>query len=104
MMRLNPARYERQASQRNKTSCLIRKPPRSWSVRPVPSTPPFPLFFCLILSFASIQKDMLLVFEEETLDPLCDDSSLTLPLILDAIVLSVASLKASSLCWAWVLN
>ncbi|CBN76007.1 hypothetical protein Esi_0277_0015 [Ectocarpus siliculosus] len=50
------------------------------------------------------EKDMLLVFEEETLDPLCDDSSLALPLILDAIVLSVASLKASSLCWAWVLN
>ncbi|CAN0269838.1 unnamed protein product [Ectocarpus fasciculatus] len=50
------------------------------------------------------EKDMLLVFEEETLDPLCDDSSLTLPLILDGILLSVASLKASSLCWAWVLN
>ncbi|CAM9320779.1 unnamed protein product [Ectocarpus sp. 13 AM-2016] len=55
-------------------------------------------------AFLFCENDMLLVFEEETLDPLCDDSSLTLPLILDAIVLSVASLKASSLCWAWVLN
>lgn len=46
---------------------------------------------------------MMLVFDEETLEPLCD-KSLTLPVILDGVLLAVASLKASSLCWAWVLN
>lgn len=46
---------------------------------------------------------MMLVFDEETLDPLCD-RSLTVPVILDGVLLTVASLKASSLCWAWVLS
>lgn len=46
---------------------------------------------------------MTLILDDEVLDPLCD-SSLTLPLILDGVLLTVASIKASSLCWAWVLN
>ncbi|CAM9432322.1 unnamed protein product [Hapterophycus canaliculatus] len=50
------------------------------------------------------KRDMILVFEEETLQPLCDESSLMVPIILDGVLLTVASLKASSLCWAWVLS
>lgn len=46
---------------------------------------------------------MMLVLDEETLEPLCD-RSLTLPVVLDGVLLAVSSLKASSLCWAWVLN
>lgn len=44
------------------------------------------------------------MFEEETLDPLCENSSLMVPIILDGVLLTVAGLKASSLCWAWVLS
>ncbi|CAM9364091.1 unnamed protein product [Scytosiphon promiscuus] len=50
------------------------------------------------------ERDMLLLFEEETLEPLCDESSLMVPVILDGVLLSVAGLKASSVCWAWVLS
>ncbi|CAM9832182.1 unnamed protein product [Pylaiella littoralis] len=62
---------------------------------------------CLVMHASALlfcQEDMILVFDEATLEPLCGRGSLTLPVILDGVVLSVASLKASSLCWSWVLN
>ena len=58
----------------------------------------------VFLRFCLSQKDMQLFIAESTVEPLCSETFLLLPVILDGVMLSVASLKTSSLCWAWVLS